>query len=80
MSTATAAASRSSTTVRLGKRVHSMVKDYSEVTGIPLSKVLERAFEEWMSTVGVARKKLLTHTPAKSENSTALRALDSRSD
>lgn len=47
------------TSVRLGLDTHTMIKDYSEATGIPMSKVLDVALVDWLSTVGAARLEAL---------------------
>jgi hypothetical protein len=37
-----------------------MVKEYSDMTGVPISRVLDTALTDWMSTVGAARLEVLT--------------------
>jgi hypothetical protein len=41
-----------STLVRLSTKVHGKVKEYSEATGVPMSKVVENALDDWLKVVG----------------------------
>jgi len=59
MSTATSA-TRSSILVRLGRQAYTKAKEYSQITGVPISRVLDNAVEHWMFTVGRARLEAFT--------------------
>lgn len=41
--------------VQLGTKVHEIVKEYSNLTGISISRVLDDCITDWMSNVGAAR-------------------------
>lgn len=38
--------------VRVGNALHAKLKEYSDATGIPMSKVAENALEDWLKVVG----------------------------
>jgi hypothetical protein len=39
--------------------LHARLKAYSEATGIPIARVVARAVDDWLDTVGAARLAML---------------------
>ena len=65
MSSASSATARNTTLVRLDNEVFKVVKEYSNITGVPMSRVLLTALTDWMGTVGTARIESMNHNRAK---------------
>lgn len=40
---------------RISRKVHAKYKAYSQITGIPMARLIDRALEDWMDTTGEAR-------------------------
>lgn len=38
--------------VRVSNALHGKLKDYSDATGVPMSKVIENALDDWLKVVG----------------------------
>ena len=54
------------TQVWLDKRVHQIVKEYSALTGVPISRVMNDALLDWMSDQGATRIEALRLSRPKS--------------
>jgi predicted DNA-binding protein len=64
------------TTIRINSDLVARVRDYSEVSGVPITKCVEEAIERWLDTAAAARllyfkrvdeeqKRAKAKTPAK---------------
>ena len=42
-------------TLQVNEEVHTLARQYSEVTGIPISTVVNRALKDWFENVGAAQ-------------------------
>lgn len=51
--------------VRVSSKVHKQLKQYSDVTNVPISKVLEMALNDWMQVVGKVHIEVHKHNQAR---------------
>jgi len=56
---------KGSITVKLSNAAYDRVRHYSEVTGVPISRVFNDAVALWMNTEGAARLEVLGEDAAK---------------
>lgn len=51
--------------VRVSNQLHVKLKEYSDATGVPMSKVIENALEDWLKVVGSVHVEAFRGTSAR---------------
>jgi len=49
--------------VPVDSNMHLQLKAYSDLTGVPIARVVREAVSDWLSTTGQARMETLTQEP-----------------